>query len=58
MNKLLAYFKKHYYLLTSVLIFLSFPSYDVWFMKGFPFFAWIALVPLFMYVRGKSVKEV
>ncbi|MBN1497904.1 MAG: apolipoprotein N-acyltransferase [Spirochaetes bacterium] len=58
MNKLLAYFKKHYYLLTSVLIYFSFPSYDVWFMKGFPFFAWIALVPLFIYVRGKSVKEV
>jgi apolipoprotein N-acyltransferase len=58
MNKLIAFFKKNYFLLTPFLMYLSFPSYDVWFLKGFPFFAWIALAPLFMYVRGKSVKEV
>lgn len=58
MSKLIAYCKKNYFMATPVLMFLSFPSYDVWFLKGFPFFAWVALAPLFMYVRGKSVKEV
>ncbi|MCX7678557.1 MAG: apolipoprotein N-acyltransferase [Spirochaetes bacterium] len=50
--------KKHYYLLTSALMFLSFPSYDVWFLKGFSFFAWFSLVPLFMYVRKQGYKEI
>ncbi len=50
--------KRHYYLLTSFLMFLSFPSYDVWFLKGFPFFAWISLVPLFVFARGKSYRDV
>ncbi len=50
--------KRNYYLLTSFLMFLSFPSYDVWFLKGFPFFAWISLVPLFVFVRGKSYRDI
>jgi apolipoprotein N-acyltransferase len=49
--------KSNYYLLTCILIFLSFPSYDVWLFKGFPFFAWISLVPLFLYVRGKNIRD-
>src|SRR5512136_2898219 len=57
MNRIIAFFKRHYYLLTSLLMYLSFPSYDIWFLKGFPFFAWIALAPLLMHVRDKSVKE-
>jgi apolipoprotein N-acyltransferase len=39
-------------------MYLSFPSYDIIILKGFPFFAWIALVPLFLYVRGKNAREV
>ena len=58
MNKTIVFFKNNYYLLTPLLMFLSFPSYDILILKGFPFFAWIALVPLFMYVREKSAREV
>ena len=46
------------YLLTPVLVFLSFPSYDVWILGAFPFFAWFALVPLFMDVRGRELRNV
>jgi apolipoprotein N-acyltransferase len=28
------------------------------FLKGFPFFAWLCLVPIFMYVRGKEFRKV
>ncbi len=48
----------HYSLLTSVLIFLSFPSYDIWFLKGYSFFAWVALVPLMISVRGRKKKDI
>ena len=58
MNRIIAFCKRNYYLLTSLLMFLSFPTYDIWFLKGFPFFAWIAMVPLFMYVRDKKVKDI
>ena len=51
------FFKKNYYLSTSLLIFLSFPSYDLFFLKFFPVFAWFSMVPLFIYVRDKSIKE-
>ncbi len=55
---ILNFFKKNYYFLSGLLIFLSFPTYNIWFMKGFAFFAWISLVPLFLYVRDKNFKEV
>ncbi len=58
MNRIIAFFKRNYYLLTSLLMYLSFPTYDIWFLKGFPFFAWIAMVPLFLYVRDKKVKDI
>ncbi len=48
----------NYYLLTSILMFLSFPSYDIWFLKGYVFFAWVALVPVMTFVRGRKIKEV
>ncbi len=53
-----SFFKNNYYLLTSLLFFLSFPSYDFWLFKGFPFIAWFALVPVFIYVRNVSFKRV
>ncbi|HPQ55107.1 MAG TPA: apolipoprotein N-acyltransferase [Spirochaetota bacterium] len=58
MKRITGLLKQHYYLLTSILMFLSFPSFDIWFLKGFPFFAWFSLVPLFLYLRGKSMKQV
>ena len=58
MDRIKAFCIKHYYLLTSILMFLSFPSYDVWFLNAFPFFAWIALAPVFIYVRDKKPREV
>lgn len=58
MDKIIAFSRRHYYLLTAILMYLSFPTYDVWFLKGFPFFAWIAMVPLFLYVRDKNVKDI
>ncbi|HNR86923.1 MAG TPA: apolipoprotein N-acyltransferase [Spirochaetota bacterium] len=57
-KKIKDFAKKHYYLLTGILWFLSVPSFDVWFLKAFPFFAWIAYVPLFVYVRDKGYREV
>lgn len=50
--------RNHYYLLTSLLMFLSFPSYDFILFKFFPLFAWFSLVPLFMFNRGRSMKDV
>ncbi len=58
MTRTVNLFKRYYFLLTSLLIFLSFPSYDIWILKGFPFFAWISLIPLFLYVRGRSYRRV
>ncbi|MBN2080106.1 MAG: apolipoprotein N-acyltransferase [Spirochaetes bacterium] len=58
MKKILDFFRPRYYLLTSLLIFLSFPSYDVWPLRAFPLFAWVALAPLFIYVRGKTPRQV
>lgn len=49
---------KHYYFLTGILMFFTFPSYDVWFLKLFPFFAWFSLVPLMVHVRDKKPAEV
>jgi apolipoprotein N-acyltransferase len=56
--KLREIFIKYYYLLSAFLMFLSFPSLDIWFLKGFPFFAWVSLVPIFLFVREKPLKEV
>lgn len=50
-RKMARWCRRHYYLSTGALMFFSFPSYDVWFLKGFPFFAWFALVPLLAHVR-------
>ncbi len=58
MQKLKSFFLNHYYLLTSILMFLSFPSYDFILMKFFPFFAWFSLVPVFMFNRGRSLRDV
>jgi len=52
------FFRERYYLLTAPLMFLSFPSYDLAVMKFFPFFAWFSLVPLFISLRRKSMKDV
>ncbi len=49
---------KWFFLATPVLMFLSQPSADVFFLKAFPLFAWFAFVPLFHYVRDKSPKDV
>ena len=38
-------------------MFFSFPSHDVWFLKGFPFFAWFSLVPVFMFLRERSLRD-
>lgn len=39
-------------------MFLAFPSFDVWIFKGFPFFVWIFMIPLFIYVKDKPLKQV
>ncbi|HPA72447.1 MAG TPA: apolipoprotein N-acyltransferase [Spirochaetota bacterium] len=51
------WFAARYYLATAPLMFLSFPSHDVWFLKGFPFFAWFSLAPVFVFLRKKTLKE-
>ena len=58
LKELKIFCKKHYYLLSGLLMFLSFPSFDIFIFKGFGFFAWIFMIPLFIYVRGKTLKEV
>ncbi len=58
MNKLTLILKNHYYLATALLMFLSFPSYDFVLLKFFPVAAWFSFVPLFIYVSGKSLKDV
>ncbi|MBN1532242.1 MAG: apolipoprotein N-acyltransferase [Spirochaetes bacterium] len=58
MKRLLDWLKGRYYLLTAVLMFLSFPSFDSIVLKGFPFFAWLSLVPLIHAVRGLRMKDV
>ncbi len=57
-GRLLKMMREHYYLASGLLIFLSFPSYDAWFFKGFVFFAWFSLIPLFVAVKGKGFKEI
>lgn len=57
MNKLKFFLKNNYYLLTAVLMFLSFPSYDFILLKFFSVFAWFSLIPLFSYASGKSLKD-
>ncbi len=58
LSRINAFARGNYYLLSALLIFLSFPSYDIWILKGYSFFAWISLVPLLIFIRGKSWKEV
>ncbi len=57
-EKIIEIFKKYYYILTALLMFLSFPTYDVWILKGYTFFAWFSLIPLFVYIREKSYKDI
>jgi len=56
--KLLDYFKERYYLLTPPLMYLSYPTYDIFFLKAFPLVAWFSLIPVFLYVRKLSLKKV
>ncbi len=50
--------KNHYYLLTALLMFLSFPSYDFFLFKIFPVAAWFSMVPLFIYIKGRAMRDV
>lgn len=47
-----------YFLLSVILIFLSFPSYDCFIFKLFPLFAWFSLIPLLMYIRNRPLRSV
>lgn len=58
MQKQKIFFYNNYYLLTSFLMFLSFPSYDLFILKLFPLFAWFHLVPLFLFNRGRSMRDI
>ena len=49
--------RRRYYLLTAILVFLSFPSFDTPLLKGFPVFAWFCLVPLFLAARRRGYKR-
>jgi apolipoprotein N-acyltransferase len=61
MNKIAAMigrcFKGRVYLLSAVFFFLSFPSYDFVLFKGFPLFAWISLIPVFVAVRTMDFRR-
>ncbi|PKL17386.1 MAG: apolipoprotein N-acyltransferase [Spirochaetae bacterium HGW-Spirochaetae-5] len=58
MKKINQFFKNHYYLAAALLMFLSFPSYDFVLLKFFPFFAWVFLIPLLVYLAGRPLKDV
>ncbi len=58
MNKLKLFLKDYYFVFSALLIFLSFPSYDLVLLKFFPVIAWFSFVPLFSYVSGKSMRDV
>ena len=58
MKRIVSWLRERYYLLTPVLMFLSFPSFDFFIFRLFPFFAWISLAPVFLYIRDKSLKDV
>ncbi|HEY1406950.1 MAG TPA: apolipoprotein N-acyltransferase, partial [Spirochaetota bacterium] len=58
LEELISLISRHYYLASSILIFLSFPSYEIFLFRGFPFFAWVSLVPLLIFVKGKPFKTV
>ncbi|PKL37281.1 MAG: apolipoprotein N-acyltransferase [Spirochaetae bacterium HGW-Spirochaetae-1] len=58
MGRIKELLKNHYYLLTAPLMYLSFPTYDVWILKAFPLIAWFCMVPLFVYVRGREKKDI
>jgi len=55
--KIKNFLKKNYYLATPLLIFLSYPTYDFFMLKAFPFFGWIALAPLMIYIRDLESKR-
>lgn len=58
MNRVIRFFRENYFLLSALLIYLSFPSYDLWIFKAFPLIAWFSLVPIFLYVKGKGFRDV
>ncbi|HOW82899.1 MAG TPA: apolipoprotein N-acyltransferase [Spirochaetota bacterium] len=51
-------FKQDYYLLTPLLMFLSYPSLDLPGFRGCALLAWFAFVPLFVFVRKKTLLRV
>ncbi|MFC1669042.1 apolipoprotein N-acyltransferase [Spirochaetota bacterium] len=57
-SRILEFLKANYYILTAYLMFLSFPVYGVSIFMGFPFFGWIAFIPLYIFLRGKSLKDI
>ncbi len=57
MKRITDFLKRNYYLLTPVLMFFSFPNFDLFFFRLHPMFAWFALVPLLVYIREKKFKD-
>lgn len=57
-GKITEFLKGNYYLLTALLMALSFPVCDLLICRGFVFFAWISLAPLFTYIRGKNYRDI
>jgi apolipoprotein N-acyltransferase len=51
------FLKRRYYFLTSFLVFMSFPSFDIPILKLFPLFAWFCLVPVLTFIRDLSYKR-
>ncbi len=58
MDKLKKIAGSYYYLLTALLMFLSFPSYETVLLRYAYFLAWIFLVPLFCSVRDKDMRGI
>ena len=58
MKRVLTWFRERYYLLSGILMFLSFPSFGSLPFQLFPFIAWFALIPMFIYVRDREPQEV
>ncbi|HOO71196.1 MAG TPA: apolipoprotein N-acyltransferase [Spirochaetota bacterium] len=57
-NKVVSFCKKNYYLLTALLMFLAYPNYNLVLLKAGAAAAWIAFVPLFVFVKDKKPVDV
>lgn len=58
MNKVIELVKKHYYLATAILMFVSGITVVTLIFPSFALLAWVSLVPLLLFIHKKTLKQV